>query len=1029
VLQSASPSQSIVVTSAAAAAAAFFGSQLRQRQHRHSARHTSKVISVAFLFACNTPQRRNNPHFYVLTSTMSHPFVVVVVVGSSSNTKSWPRRWLLLTFLAGLLILYQNDPSRALLTVVSASSSSSEDDGTYEAPEPFPVLHGHCATCGADHRGVSPDPLIRTTWSSATNTSDLQLYRIYHPISYAVYPPDALVTGLDSLLLPTGRDGGRTDGSNPTAIVVHQDATIRLDWGVEHTAWLEFQSPNLHGSAVRASLSEFNSPFPDKTRPVKRYGNATYRLETNAELYEGIRYTWLYLDRVASTDPIVMTNVSLVVKVKPINYTGSFQSSDVALTKTWYTGAYGVRLNMEADGFNSVLMERGDRVAIQGDGHPTMAAALVAFAPVYRMIHHVLNQTNSGHVHGHRVVDDTIMAYPLYWTLSVHDWYMASGDARGFAALVPDIRSIVDLRIQDFLDPNLDVTWMGWDDRLGNGWCFHSTNDTCTREGHLTFAALVVRACRDLAKSLKLSGMVEEAGKYQNITAELVRKFRQTPDWPVGLGVHAAANAINAGIATQPEIDAWMKSVLNDSVTICSWSPFNQYWILQGFGNADQMEHALASIQLCWGPMVELGHGCFWELHSPEWSSFMKDGDLAPTMPSYCHPWSSGVTAWLSHVHGGITPLLPGYREFAAAPYVSERYPTVSTQMPTPLGVITVNATLSFDRAEGAAVLINVTSAVPGYVGLRESLDSGRCSLTSISVNGLPVVAKRAEQLSFGATSLGAEALNDHFLPSKSFTLGFVYVSPFDFTLVKATYSGSCRSPTRLDHQQYLKSKNGLGIPHRPPFPEPKYPSTVKIDRTSRGDGIYNYGSDGYQLLAYYANGTDLIGLPPYIASISIREHGFDGWSSLQGSFVGSSTNNPTYVPNPQNDKKAKKRSLGALGHGSDMHRNAGVVVNMNVTNGGNALHSILIDIQRKSTQLYSISLYCVGTNEKFAVRVLDLDTLNVIAPTAMISDYKNGVWWSLKYDNSVRLRLMSIYGVHISAVAFSSASSQTAET
>ena len=26
------------------------------------------------------------------------------------------------------------------------------------------------------------------------------------------------------------------------------------------------------------------------------------------------------------------------------------------------------------NGFNSILMDRGDRVSIQGDGHPTMAA-------------------------------------------------------------------------------------------------------------------------------------------------------------------------------------------------------------------------------------------------------------------------------------------------------------------------------------------------------------------------------------------------------------------------------------------------------------------------------------------------------------------------------------------------------------------------------------------------------------------------------------------------------------------------------
>ena len=36
----------------------------------------------------------------------------------------------------------------------------------------------------------------------------------------------------------------------------------------------------------------------------------------------------------------------LLPQVKPVNYTGSFSSSDDVLERAWYTGAYGSRLNM-----------------------------------------------------------------------------------------------------------------------------------------------------------------------------------------------------------------------------------------------------------------------------------------------------------------------------------------------------------------------------------------------------------------------------------------------------------------------------------------------------------------------------------------------------------------------------------------------------------------------------------------------------------------------------------------------------------
>merc|ERR1739848_53771 len=93
--------------------------------------------------------------------------------------------------------------------------------------------------------------------------------------------------------------------------------------------------------------------------------------------------------------------------------------------------------------------------------------------------------------------------------------------------------------------------------------------------------------------------------------------------WYTSYGLHASANAINAGIATADEMEKIFSMNFNNSVTICSWSPFNQYWNLQALGNMGKMDYALASIRLCWGTMLTLGKGCFWELYSPEWSTFM----------------------------------------------------------------------------------------------------------------------------------------------------------------------------------------------------------------------------------------------------------------------------------------------------------------------------------------------------------------------------------------------------------------------
>ena len=64
--------------------------------------------------------------------------------------------------------------------------------------------------------------------------------------------------------------------------------------------------------------------------------------------------------------------------------------------------------------------------------------------------------------------------------------------------------------------------------------------------------------------------------------------------------------------------------------------------------------------------------GCFDELWNPEWATFLEPGAKLPTKPSLCHPWSSGVTPWLTKNVLGISPSDPGFATFLAAPMLSE---------------------------------------------------------------------------------------------------------------------------------------------------------------------------------------------------------------------------------------------------------------------------------------------------------------------------------------------------------------------
>eukprot|EP01043_Picozoa_sp_COSAG02_P046691 COSAG02_NODE_4393_length_5412_cov_10.835057_1_plen_896_part_00 len=879
----------------------------------------------------------------------------------------------------------------------------------WSAPEPFAPLHGVNETA-LPAQPDADDPLVRFVWSAQTNDSALQVYRT-RAVSAVSATPETSFSGTSSLL---------TGGA--VGVTVRGTGALRLDFGVERAGWFEFESPDLGAAAaasVSACVSEFNHPWPGKTKPVKAYGT-TYRLETNPELYEGVRFAWIFFEPSSSDDTVVpawrITNVSVVAKVKPVRYTGSFASSDDVLTKVWYSGAYGVRLNMEAHGFNSVLMDRGDRVSIQGDGHPTMAAGLVAFSP-YKLVLSMLQQTNSGSVNGHKVVDASIMSYPLYWTMSVNDYYWASGDKAGFLALVPDMRSIIDARVADFLQqPHIE--WMGWDDRLGNGFC----GVDCGPDGQLAFAPLVVRSAADLGRSLKHAGEDALAANYTATVTQLAARLRQLEPagggaWHANFGLHAAANAINAGVPTRAETEVMFSREFNDSTVACSFSPFNQYWNLQAYSNAGMMDYALASVRLCWGSNLKLGRGCFWEIYSPEWVSFMQPGDKAPTMPSYCHPWASGVTAWLTHAVGGLQPSRPGFASYTASPYLGDHRgrdgaSSVNVSVMTYTGEpITMSGWRSMD---GRVATIRISAPVAGMVGVRRGYPECQLVPSSVHVDGT-------------ATPMSALASSEVGLLHDFEHPRFVWSAlSRGQHVIQARYR--CALPTPVAHavvtpDRHAPPSRPAGIEHYMPFPQPQYKarSSPMLDKDTQGTWIGKYGSKGYVLFGFdvaadneTAMGIDRVKMPPSVSSVTLTQHGFRGTLSMPRIRVGPSQTNASFLQDPANPSGA--RSLGypaAIGMGQ----------------------GILLKINSSAGIPLNVSVYAVGTNESAqAIRPMDLRSFKLIAPEPHFADFQMGAWWTLTYtpplqqqtgaysgdhNNGVCLRVMGIYGMTISAVAF----------
>jgi alpha-L-rhamnosidase len=217
------------------------------------------------------------------------------------------------------------------------------------APEPWPVLSGGGFT-GPD-QPLSPDPLVRYQFDVDTNDTILQIFAV---AAVAVGPAAGTAA---TAFTNTASAVGNTSCS----VGVQGNGTLVVDFGVELPAWLEFDSAELlpvDVSRIQLGISEYDvvdyvgsfksGPAVQYCSPLSSPGAeaaslCTYRLETNPELYEGVRYGFITLTA-APSSPFTISGLRAVSQAKPVNYTGAFASpGDPDTQRIWYTAAYTVR--------------------------------------------------------------------------------------------------------------------------------------------------------------------------------------------------------------------------------------------------------------------------------------------------------------------------------------------------------------------------------------------------------------------------------------------------------------------------------------------------------------------------------------------------------------------------------------------------------------------------------------------------------------------------------------------------------------
>ncbi|MHA4894364.1 alpha-L-rhamnosidase-related protein [Pedobacter sp. PWIIR3] len=775
---------------------------------------------------------------------------------------------------------------------------------------------------------LSPDPIFNYTWANPRASDGLESYTL-KPVGWTASIPQHF---------------NLADFKKNNTIVVNGEGDLRFDFGQTNAAWLEFDSPDLSGE-IEMSISEYNQPpnypanYPSKTFKPKRYGN-TYRLELNPELYEGVRFGWIHVRSFKKSWH--MTAVRLVCQTRPVNYNGSFSCSDAMLTRIWYTGAYTVKLNLLKDYLGAILMNRGDRFSWTGDAHPAQAAAMVAFGN-YDFIKKNLEYTSTQ--------SNGIRSYTLYWVLSLIDYFNYTGDKETLESYINNACAKLDDAYQVYgTNPNLE--YFGWDERLGAG--FEHPN---LPEPQNAYKMLSIRTWAAFAEAMEACGRNDLRNKYSVYAKNKMALLKQDANWYASFGLHAGADAVTTGLLTNPEKKAIYEKNFTDKVNRISYSPFNQFFVIQAFARMNKYDDALSGIRDLWGGQITYGGTTFFEDYRPSWNSILGKNDPVPSnqcgFTSLCHPWGAGVTKWLSEEVLGIKPTSPGFTTFDILPHLGRTLTQVSGKTPTKLGDIQ----FSIDVLKGICSF----SSPAGTIG-RIGIPKMEKHIRRIKING---------QLAWDGTYHPLKGIK-----AATEDADFVYFTGLSGGryLVNIEYTG--KTPVYREAIAHYDARY-LGV-----------------DTKTSGNWGNTYGKDGYVLCNYAGNGKDKQQLPSYVSAIAYYKVKGDN-QPLNTVWARGIDDARALAPDPNNS----------------FPRNAACLFAMD---GDQIGYTYTSSILVKGTHDFKVSLYFVDwdhKDRKIAIEMFDTNTSKLIAPVKIVDKATGGVYITYAYNKSVKFRINMVRG------------------
>ncbi len=464
-------------------------------------------------------------------------------------------------------------------------------------------------------------------------------------------------------------------------------ATFTVDFGREVSGRIHFVSSSDAAETVETSYGESaeeamgHAYLGERTVIVPPHGEAFG--PKSAFRYARVNFT-------SGTPDAVKIDVEGILY--PVEYLGSFESSDPLLNRIWETGAYTAHLCMQEGIWDAPKRDRGQWM---GDLDVTGRVISSVFGE-----RPLMERTMEQVIGSSPVTRDinTIAGYSALWITGQADFYRHSGDLAYLKALhqrLLELLGVMD-REQDtvglFTNPEKHKVFVDWS--AGFNADTPEARAATQFEFYLAYREAVY-LLNELGDKAHAEDYRQRAERMQGAAqAKLLDPTTQT----FGKRWQTNAMAVVSGAATKDEQAAIWSRVLShvgDEGAVVT--PYYGFYVLSAMAKLDHRPEALAWMRSYWGGMLDEGATSFWEAYDPHWPkqdfhAYLEADNKKGYYVSLAHGWASGPTAWLMQQVLGIEPAGAGFRTVTIRPDLAGLQWARGAE-PTPRGPIKVSAT------------------------------------------------------------------------------------------------------------------------------------------------------------------------------------------------------------------------------------------------------------------------------------------------------------------------------------------------